>query len=98
MRERVTERKSRSLRQKRRRDDMARGVRVDPLGASRAGFGNDVAKDVDGAFTAGTGDVALSDGADGVWGGAERRDGVGRESFAELDGVEPGRCAVVFDG
>src|SRR5437879_90937 len=97
MRERVTERKSRSLRQKRRRDDMARGVRVDSLGASRTGLGNDVAKDVDGAFTAGTVDVAVGYEADGVWGGVERPDAVGLQSFAELDGVEAGGFAVEDD-
>jgi len=65
--------------------------------ASGTGFGDNVAKDVNGAFTAGTVDVTVGYEADGVWGGVERPDAVGLQSLAELDGVKAGGFAVEDD-
>src|SRR5258706_8869406 len=94
MRERVTERKSRSLRQKHRRDHKGHGVGVGSLGASGAGFGDDFAENLDGAFAAGAVDVEVRDKTDGVGCGVERPDAVRLQGFAELNGVEAGGFAV----
>ena len=71
--------------------------------AGRLRFGDNFAEDGDGAFTAGTVDIAVGDEADGVKCSIERPDAVGLEGFAKLDGVETSRFAVEdynigFDG
>ena len=66
-------------------------------GASRAGFSDDVAENVDSAFAAGAVDVTVRDEAYGVWRGVECPDAVGLEGFAELNSVEAGGFAVEDD-